>query len=150
VSDTSRDASKAVNHRKPSKPSKASLTTSESTDYSYTEPPSFAYFLKARGKRAKRDRNASLYDFDKLLGRQFKDNNKEQAKSMRVTCERRTGISSLVSLHDTVSRRLRKIGLPGPVLASPPDRESPPSLVFSGGEHSFKSRSYRELATPWL
>jgi hypothetical protein len=34
---------------------------------SYTEPPSFegrTYLLKARGKRAKRDRNASLYEFD--------------------------------------------------------------------------------------
>lgn len=140
--DALRGASKAVDNRKPSKPSKTSLVTSESTDQSYTEPPSFegrTYLLKHAEIVPNATVNASLYEFDRYS--EGNSDNKEQAKSMWVTCEIHMGITSLVLLHDMVSRRLRKLGLLAPVLIGPPDRESPPSLVLRG-EHSFESRPY--------
>jgi hypothetical protein len=58
----SRQPSKTIeNHPRPHSQHQKVQTSS------YTEPPSFegrTYLLKIRGKRAKRDRNALLYEFD--------------------------------------------------------------------------------------
>src|SRR5271170_1431055 len=62
------------------------------------------YLPEVRSPRAKRDRNASFYEFDSYSKDNSKTTTKKQVRSMWVTCEKHTGVSSLTCEDSTVSK----------------------------------------------
>jgi hypothetical protein len=85
---------------------------SESTDYTQNLPPSKKDTTSLKHAESVRITTATRHSTDSILTRKtINDNNNnndgQQVKSVRVTCEEHTRISSLVSNRDTVSRRLK-------------------------------------------